>query len=187
MMESPMGIMPTMAERLNFPYVDPFCCGFHQPSHNLVNFFVVNDSGLPVAVTDPAWNATGTFARDTNFVAKHHRSRGSAAGLDAGRDGVPYKDWGIHSSAFNRDGHTRVRTVPRRTFTKSASGAQSGVGWNSFQLNFRAHPHLPAMRMRCCSWPRRRWKRINLEEARGIVNQIRARAGQTPRGVGLLS
>src|SRR5207249_3822077 len=31
----PNGNNGNFGERLNFPYVDPFCCGFHQPTQNL--------------------------------------------------------------------------------------------------------------------------------------------------------
>src|SRR5439155_1468816 len=55
----PDGNNANWGERLNFPHSDsPFgCCGFHQPSQNLLNAFVVDDSGLPKALTNPTWNA----------------------------------------------------------------------------------------------------------------------------------
>ena len=56
----PNGQNANCGDRLNFPHSgSPFgCCGFHQPSQNLVNFFRVDANGLPLALTDPAnWNA----------------------------------------------------------------------------------------------------------------------------------
>src|SRR5438034_820994 len=45
----PNGENANFGERLNFPHSgNPFgCCGFHQPSQNLVNFFAVDANGLP--------------------------------------------------------------------------------------------------------------------------------------------
>src|SRR3989442_12364801 len=48
----PNGNNANYGERLNFPHSNsPFgCCGFHQPSQNLVNFYVVNSTtALPRA------------------------------------------------------------------------------------------------------------------------------------------
>jgi hypothetical protein len=46
----PNGNNANYGERLNFPHGgSPFgCCGFHQPSQNLVNFFAVDANGLPL-------------------------------------------------------------------------------------------------------------------------------------------
>jgi hypothetical protein len=179
----PDGNNSNYGERLNFPYVDPFCCGFHQPSHNLVNFFVVNDSGLPVAVTDPAWNAIGTFAKDTNFAANTTVPVDPRLDWTVGRDGVPYKDWGIHTSAFNRDRAYAGPYSPKKNIHEKRSGAQSGVGWNTFQLN-SVHIHIYRYADALLLLAEAAVETNNLEEARGLVNQIRARAGQTAEGCG---
>jgi len=179
----PDGNNSNYGERLNFPYVDPFCCGFHQPSHNLVNFFVVNDSGLPLAVTDPAWNAAGTFAHDTNFAANTTTPVDPRLDWTAGRDGVPYKDWGIHSSAFNRDRAYAGPYSPKKNIHEKRSGAQSGVGWNTFQLN-SVHIHIYRYADALLLLAEAAVETNNLEEARVIVNEIRARAGQTAEGCG---
>jgi len=183
----PNGNNSNYGERLNFPYVDPFCCGFHQPSQNLVNFFVVNDSGLPLAVTDPAaWNAgnpTGTGAKDTNFSANTTVPVDPRLDWTAGRDGVPYKDWGLHSKAFNRDRAYAGPYSPKKNVHEKSSGAQSGVGWNSFQLN-SVHIHIYRYADALLLLAEAAVETNNLEEARGIVNQIRARAGQTAEGCG---
>ena len=179
----PNGNNSNYGERLNFPYVDPFCCGFHQPSHNLVNFFVVNDSGLPLAVTDPAWNAAGSFARDTNFAANTTTPVDPRLDWTAGRDGVPYKDWGIHSPAFNRDRAYAGPYSPKKNIHEKRSGAQSGVGWNTFQLN-SVHIHIFRYADALLLLAEAEVEAGSLENARAIVNQIRARAGQTAEGCG---
>jgi len=179
----PNGDNGNFGERLNFPYVTPFCCGFHQPSHNLVNFFVVNDSGLPLAVTDPAWNAPGTAARDTNFVANTIVPVDPRLDWTVGRDGVPYKDWGLHTSAFNRDRAFSGPYSPKKNVHEKRSGAQSSVGWNTFQLN-SVHMHIYRYADALLLLAEAEVEAGTLENARVIVNQIRARAGQTAEGCG---
>src|SRR3989442_12889515 len=79
--------------RLTFPHADsPFgCCGFHQPSQNLLNSFVVDANGLPKAVTAPTWNARNAF-----YVASINDTLDPRVDWSVGRDSVPYKDWGLH-------------------------------------------------------------------------------------------
>src|SRR3954470_15184414 len=48
-------------ERLNFPYSPSHfsCCGFNDPTQNLVNFFKVDAAGLPLALSAPdSWNSS---------------------------------------------------------------------------------------------------------------------------------
>ena len=56
----PSGWNANWGERLNFPHSgSPFgCCGFHQPSQNLLNFYAVDGvTGLPKAIVSPGtWN-----------------------------------------------------------------------------------------------------------------------------------
>jgi hypothetical protein len=175
----PNGNNSNYGERLNFPYIDPFCCGFHQPSQNLVNFFVVNDSGLPLAVTNPAWNTL----RDTSFSANTTVPVDPRLDWTAGRDGVPFKDWGLHSKGFIRDRAYSGPYSAKKNVHEKRSGAQSGVGWNSFQLN-SVHIHIYRYADVLLLLAEAAVETGNLEEARGIVNQIRARAGQTAEGCG---
>src|SRR6185369_17726603 len=63
----PNGNNANFGERLNFPYSGSHfgCCGFNQPSQNLVNFYKVDAAGLPLALSDPNnWNAS-----NANFTA----------------------------------------------------------------------------------------------------------------------
>jgi len=96
----PNGNNANYGERLNFPHSgSPFgCCGFHQPSQNLVNFFAVDaTTGLPLALTNPTWNAN-----DANFTAGASKPVDPRLDWTVGRDGVPYKDWGPHESGWIR-------------------------------------------------------------------------------------
>src|SRR2546421_921448 len=70
----PSGWNSNWGERLNFPHSGSHfgCCGFHQPSYNLVNFYAVDENGLPLALTNANWNTTSAVTAaqgDTNFAA----------------------------------------------------------------------------------------------------------------------
>ena len=76
-------------ERLTFPHSgSPFgCCGFHQPSQNLVNYFATNAvTGLPASLTNANWNANNANVPSAVMTPVEPR-------IDAtvGRAGVPYK------------------------------------------------------------------------------------------------
>jgi hypothetical protein len=88
-------------DMLNFPYGNssPFsCCGFYQPSIELVNHFRTNPTtGLPylddynshALKTDMGLGADDDFTPDAGTVDPR---------LDwtVGRRGIPYLDWGVH-------------------------------------------------------------------------------------------
>lgn len=85
-------------DMLNFPYNSPFrCCGFYQPTIDLVNSYQVNAQGLPMPDSynaDPFKNDQGIeskqpFTPDQDPIDPR---------LDwtAGRRGLPFLDWGLH-------------------------------------------------------------------------------------------
>jgi hypothetical protein len=105
---NPNGDNSNWGERLNFPHSgSPFgCCGFHQASQNLVNFFAVDASGLPLALTDPTWNAS-----DAELDAAASATMLLDPRLDwtVGRDDVPVKDWGVAAPCPTSAGRLRKR------------------------------------------------------------------------------
>ena len=85
-------------EMLNFPYNSPFgCCGFYQPTQELVNSFRTDAAGLPylddyndhAVVSDMKLLSTDPFTPDAGTLDPR---------LDwtVGRRGIPYLDWGNH-------------------------------------------------------------------------------------------
>jgi hypothetical protein len=84
---------------LNWPHGADIgmCCGFHQPSQNLVNAFKVDENGLPMFDTfddvdlknDQDIASEETFVPFDDFVDPR---------LDwtVSRRGIPYRDWGIN-------------------------------------------------------------------------------------------
>jgi hypothetical protein len=168
-------------ERLNFPHSgSPFgCCGFHQPSQNLVNFYVVDAAGLPIALSDPNWNARNATLTSSIIVPVDPR-------LDwtVGRDGVPYKDWGPHAASWIRSPSYGGFYSGKKPMHEKASGAQSSVGWVNTQLN-NVNIHLFRYADMLLLLAEAEVEAGSLENARTIVNQIRARAGQRAQGTGV--
>jgi hypothetical protein len=177
----PEGRNSSWGERLNFPHSgSPFgCCGFHQPSQNLVNFYRVDASGLPAALSDPNWNVSNAnFTSAANTVPVDPR-------LDwtVGRDGVPYKDWGPHQGGWIRSAPYGGPYSPKKNVHEKSSGAQSTVGWGNTSLN-SVNVHLFRYADLLLMLAEAEVEAGALENARVIVNQIRARAAAGVQGPG---
>jgi hypothetical protein len=86
-------------DMLNFPYGDsPFgCCGFYQPTFDLVNSFRTDAGGLPFLT---GYNST--IVTSDQGIESGAPFTTYAGNLDprldwtAGRRGIPFKDWGLH-------------------------------------------------------------------------------------------
>jgi hypothetical protein len=169
-------------QRLAFPHSgSPFgCCGFHQPSQNLVNFFQVDPvSGLPLSITNPAgWNASNTIMTSAVLVPVDPR-------LDwtVGRDGVPYKDWGLHDRSWVRSFAYGGPYNAKKNAHEKASGAASTIGWNAQHLN-AVNTHILRYADVLLLLAEAEVEAGSMENARQIVNQIRARAAVRVQGPG---
>jgi len=119
---------------LNFPYgAGPGgCCGFHQPSQNLVNAYRVDANGLPFVATyndkDVAFDTPATtdnFKVDTNPIDPR-------VDWTAGRKGIPYLDWGLHNGVvWQRDpGYAGPYSPKKNVYYKAQEGSlTSASGW----------------------------------------------------------
>jgi hypothetical protein len=129
----PNGSNANFGERLNFPYSGSHfgCCGFNQPSQNLVNFFKVDANGLPLALTDATWNAS-----NANFAASKTPAVDPRLDWTVGRDNVPYKDWGLYSVAAGwvRTGQWRFYSPKKNAHEKASGGRHRWLA--PTQLNF---------------------------------------------------
>jgi hypothetical protein len=178
----PSGNNANYGERLNFPHGTPLfgCCGFHQPSQNLVNFYSVHPvTGLPLQLTDPAWNA-----RNTNLTASTLTPVDPRLDWTVGRDGVPYKDWGPHDASWIRSPTYGGPYSPKKNVHEKASGAVSTVGWVNTQLN-SVNIHIFRYADMLLLLAEAEVEAGVVENARTIVNQIRTRAGVRVQGRGL--
>ncbi|QNF33122.1 RagB/SusD family nutrient uptake outer membrane protein [Adhaeribacter swui] len=164
---------------LNYPYGGggvTTCCGFFQPSQNLVNAFKTGADGLPLLDTfnaedvtnDQGIEATQPFTPYTGTVDPR---------LDwtVGRRGIPFLDWGVHpGKTYVRDQAYGGPYSPKKHVMY-----RSDVGTNTFAGN----PRLNANNYRLIRYSHvLLWlaevetELNNLEAARGYVNQIRRRA-----------
>ncbi len=182
----PNGNNANFGERLNFPHSGSHfgCCGFHQPSQNLVNFYSVDAAtGLPIALS----NSTGWNIRNDNLDAAASRTMTVDPRLDwtVGRDGVPFKDWGTHEPGWIRSPTYGGPYSPKKHIHENASGAeQKAGGWAPTQQN-SVNIHLYRYADMLLLLAEAAVETGNLEEARQIVNLIRARAGQSAQGCGV--
>lgn len=169
---------------LNYPYTDPWgCCGFYQPSQNLVNAFKTSANGLPLLETfneedvtndqGLAWNAPFTPYDGPLDPRLDHT---------VGRRGVLFKGFKIHGSDFIRDQNYAGPYSPKKHL---AEPAYFGIGPN---------PRLSANNYRIMRlgmiilWLAEVEVELgNLERARELTNMIRERAanpeGYVPRAI----
>jgi len=182
----PNGNNANYGERLNFPHSgSPFgCCGFHQPTQNLVNYFATDANGLPIALSDPSnWNAS-----NANFSAQEATKAGGKTvdpRLDwtVGRDDTPYKDWGLHKPDWIRSPAFSGTYSPKKNIHEKSSGAQSNVGWVNTQLN-SVNIHILRYADVLLLLAEAEVEAGSLENARTIVNEIRTRASVKAQGPG---
>ena len=100
-----------------------------------------------------------------------------------GRDGVPYKDWGLHDRGWIRDPNFGGTYSPKKNVHEEASGAESPVGWVPIQLN-SVNMHLYRYADMLLLLAEAEVEAGSLENAREIVNEVRARAGAEAQGPG---
>ncbi|MEO8563973.1 MAG: RagB/SusD family nutrient uptake outer membrane protein [bacterium] len=182
----PNGNNANYGERLNFPHSgSPFgCCGFHQPTQNLVNYFATDANGLPIALSDPAnWNAS-----NANFSAQEATKAGAKTvdprlDFTVGRDDTPYKDWGLHKPDWIRSPAFSGTYSPKKNIHEKSSGAQSSVGWVNTQLN-SVNIHILRYADVLLLLAEAEVEAGSLENARTIVNEIRDRAAVKVQGTG---
>lgn len=186
----PDGNNGNFGERLNFPYSGSHfgCCGFNQPSQNLVNFYKVDAAGLPLALSDPAnWNS-----QNTPFTAGQLTRVDPRLDWTVGRNGVPYKDWGPvkvtnGSDSWVRDVGNGGPYTPKKNAHEAAAGAeQTGGGWAPTQQN-SVRIHLFRYADMLLMLAEAMVETNDLAGARTIVNEIRTRAAQTAQGCGTRS
>ncbi|MDC1217867.1 RagB/SusD family nutrient uptake outer membrane protein [Flavobacteriaceae bacterium] len=112
------------ADRLNHPHGgSPFgCCGFHQPSHNLVNAHKVDANGLPML--DKSYNNADVTITDKVDPR-----------LDwtVGRDDVPFLSWGKHEPTWIRNRPFGGPFSPKKFIHEP--NEKSNVGWSNVQLS----------------------------------------------------
>lgn len=160
------------SDRLNYPHGGPFgCCGFHQPSQNLVNAYKTGANGLPLA----DFNSTELDPANDNVDPR--------LDFTVGRDNVPYYDWGTHDPSWIRSRGYAGPFSPKKFIYDKNSGAGSAVGWSNFQLS---SVNIPIIRYAdvLLMLAECEVELNNLERARELVNMVRTRASNCAQGTG---
>ena len=122
------GIVTASAEtsyELAYPYGGVWgCCGFYQPSQNLVNAFKVDAMGLPLL--DGSYNNTN-LTNDEGITSSNPFTNDVTTPLDprldwtVGRRGIPYYDYGPHPGrSWIRDQPYAGPYSPKKHVTKQS-------------------------------------------------------------------
>jgi len=157
--------------RLGFPHSgSPFgCCGFNQPTADLVNAYKVDASGLPI--TDGTDVAAGDLV-DPRLD------------LSVGRDDVPFWDHGTHNPTWIRDRNFAGPFSPKKMqyfasqaeFNSSSSPGAWGPQVSAINYNIIRYADVLLMLAEA------EIETGNLEAARSLVNQVRSRAAGCAQG-----
>ncbi|MFN3852009.1 MAG: RagB/SusD family nutrient uptake outer membrane protein [Spirosomataceae bacterium] len=164
---------------LNYPYGGggvTTCCGFYQPSQNLVNVYKTNSDGLPLFDT-----FNDTDVKNDQGIASSAAFTPDAGTFDprldwtVGRRGIPFLDWGVHPG----QNYVRDQAYAGPYSPKKHLMYRSDVGTNTFSGNPRLnannyrmirYAHVLLMLAEC------EIEVGSLERARTLVNMVRKRA-----------
>ncbi len=166
---------------LNWPHGSDIgmCCGFHQPSQNLVNAYKVDANGLPLFDTfnntdlknDAGINSGATFVPAEDLLDPR-------LDFTVSRRGIPYKDWGINrgSDWIRKQSEGGPYLPVAKPFFKKAerftlsttTGWQTGINANNYR--YLRYTHILLWRAEIAAFEG------DLPKALALVNQIRDRA-----------
>lgn len=165
---------------LAYPYGGDFgCCGFYQPSQNLVNAFKLDANGLPFL--DGSYN-DANLKNDQGITSSDPFTNDNAIALDSrldwtvGRRGIPYYDWGPHPGrSWIRDQNYAGPYSPKKhVYYKADIGSLTNGGSNHRQTakNYNVIRFADVLLMAAEA----EVEAGSLEKAREYVNTVRARA-----------
>lgn len=173
---------------LNFPYNTGSdgpagCCGFFQPSFDLVNSFRVDANGLPLL--DGSYNQAANEVKSDFGLKSADPFTPDAGTLDprldhsVGRRGIPYLDWIDHpGDNWIRDQAYAGPYSPKKfVFYKGTQGTYTDGsswtrGWTAINQPLMRFADVLLMAAEC----EIEASNGSLEKAREYVNQVRARA-----------
>lgn len=163
-------------DELDFPYNHgPGCCGFNNPSWNLVQAYKTDANGLPLL--DGSYNQSPLISDPGN--TSWTGTIDPRLDLTVGRPGEPYLDWGTIDTTWVRDLEDDGPFVPRKS-----SYAQSQQGtYSSTETVFWGAAEVDANNINLCRfsdvilWAAECEAQAgNLDQAETYVNMIRTRA-----------
>jgi len=181
-----VGNLGNVGDFMNYPYGNGmWCCGFFQPSQNLVNAFKTQ-SGLPYLKSfgldfneagDDVKNDMGISSDDSTYIPDT-RELDPRLDWTVGRRGIPYLDWGDHPGAlWIRDQAWGGPYSPiKNVYDKSEEGQYTqATGWkaglsNANNYSIIRYADILLMAAECAV------ENNDLDKARELVNRVRARA-----------
>ena len=165
------GTNTNFLERLAAPHSGSHtgCCGFHNPTQDFVNNFLVDADGLPVA----DWNAERVVVGTGQMVDPR---------LDwsVGRTGVPYLDWGDHDDGWIRGSGWAGLYSPKKNMKLTSDAA--GPGWTTNQLHAKNVEFIRYADVLLMLAEAEVESGGDLERARELVNMVRERAANCAQG-----
>lgn len=164
-------------EVLNYPFFGVFCCGYFQPSQNLVNAFKTDANGLPLLDTFNETDVTSGEGIPNNAAFTPY-----AGTLDprldytVGRRGIPYQGFGNFQINWVRNPsyggpYAPRKNVPQQSQLGGPLTASTGPVWKSVNnYEFIRYSDILLMRAEVAV------EENDLTAALGYVNEVRNRA-----------
>lgn len=154
------------------------CCGFHQPSQNLVNQFKT-DGGLPVADFNAVDVTNDDGLTSADPFTPHAGTLDPRLDRTVGRRGIPYLDWGVHPGTdwVRNQAYAGPYAAIKKTYYASelGTGSDTQAGWHgagNTAINHSVIRYADVLLMAAeCEV-----EVGSLETARELVNMVRARA-----------
>lgn len=165
---------------LTLPYnrFMPTCCGFYQPSQDLVNAFKVDADGLPLlGINGPKFDDVNLendmgINSEENFVPTSHLLD-PRLDWTVGRRGVPYLDWGVHSGRdWIRDQDNGGPYNSKKQMYYKKEGAAEKTFARATAINYRVirYAHILLWRAECAV------EESDFATALKYVNEVRMRS-----------
>jgi hypothetical protein len=169
---------------LNWPHGGDIgmCCGFHQPSQNLVNAYKVDANGLPLFDTfnnTDLKNDAGKGSEE-EFIPDETTPLDPRLDFTVSRRGIPYKDWGVNRGASwvrkqSEGGPYLPASKPffkksQRFSLSTTTGWQTGINANNYR--YLRYSHILLWRAEVAAFEG------DLPKAKDLVNLIRDRASK---------
>ena len=158
------------------------CCGFFQPSQNLVNSFKTDALGLPMPDTYNNTDVTSDEAvASTDPFVPYAGTVDPRLDWTVGRRGIPYYDWGVHPGRnwIRKVDYGGPYTPKKNTYYKGDIGSLAGtVGWGfaNNALNFTPMRFADVLLMAAEA----EIEIGSLATAMTYINRVRARAAASP-------
>lgn len=163
---------------LAFPYGGDFgCCGFFQPSQNLVNAYKTGADGLPLFNTfnDADFKSDQGLKSDAAYTPDKVTPVDPRLDWSVGRRGIPFWDWGPHPGySWIRDQNYAGPYSPKKhIYSKKDVGTLTSSGWHNVtakDIYLIRYSDVLLMAAEA------EIEVGSLEKARGYINLVRERA-----------